>query len=257
MNPEADWKRVMEEIIGGLWQANVDWYKFTGQYSDAINYSKENFIEAAKEGKVLKIGIQVRNNKINKESLHFPYAISACIEFKTATAKLDNIQIQLLDPNAFGEYTGGKDWLAEDQEAFVLQFEDANSGNGALIFGVNEQRQLTIPVGSYYLGDKVAGGMDFEIGRFGNGLNEKYPSYFREDGLGVNADKALSLYFASMTDWLNFLPDGEGSVNNSNGLKIKAISMPMTTLAAGLWEMDGSPCERCWYLNPPVFTFAK
>ena len=44
MNPEADWERVREGIIGGLWQANMDWYQYTGQGSDALNYStKEEF----------------------------------------------------------------------------------------------------------------------------------------------------------------------------------------------------------------------
>jgi len=254
MNPEADWEKVREEIIGGLWQANMDWYQYTGQGSDALNYStKEEFIKAAKEGKVLRIGIPVRRDKskVNEEALHQKSDITMGITLREVEVKLDSIQVQLLDSTAFKEYAGGKDWLADDQETFVLRDNDKNSGNGALLFGVNEAGQLTISVGSYYFGDGVAAEPDLEIGRFGDVGERKYPLPYREDGLGVKADKALSLYFASMADWLNFFPAGEGWWRGKDGSKIIGIGTPKITEAARLWEMDG------WYLDPPIFVFAK
>jgi len=254
MNPEADWEKVREEIIGGLWQANMDWYQYTGQSSDALNYStKEEFIKAAKEGKVLRIGIPVRRDKskVNEEALHQKSDITMGITLREVEVKLDSIQVQLLDSTAFKEYAGGKDWLADDQETFVLRANDKNSGNGALLFGVNEEGQLTISVGSYYFGDMVAAEPDLEIGRFGDVGKRKYPLPYREDGLGVKADKALSLYFASMVDWLNFFPSGESWVRGKDGSHIKEISTLKTVYSAGVWEMDG------WYLDPPIFVFAK
>ena len=258
MNPEADWEKVREGIIGGLWQANMDWYQYTGQSSDALNYStKEEFIKAAKEGKVLRIGIPVRDDitKINEEAYNYYKMFGTMratgITLHTVEIKLDSIQVQLLDPSAFKEYTGGKDWLADDQEAFALRHDDKNSGNGALLFGVNEEGRLIISVGSYYFGDGVAAEPDLEIGRFGDVGERKYPLPYREDGLGVKADKALSLYFASMADWLNFFPAGEGWDLGKDGSHIKGISMLKTVYSAGVWEMDG------WYLDPPVFVFAK
>jgi len=254
MNPEADWEKVREGIIGGLWQANMDWYQYTGQSSDALNYStKEEFIQAAKEGKVLKIGIPVRDDN-SKFKEKFDHAVGdriPAIVLRKAEVKLDSIQVQLLDPNAFKEYAGGKDWFADDQEIFVLRRDDKNSGNGALLFGVDEAGQLTISVGSYYFGDGVAAEPDLEIGRFGDVGERKYPAPYREDGLGVKADKALSLYFASMVDWLNFFPAGEGWSLGKDGSHIKGIGMTKSSDAAGVWEMNG------WYLDPPVFVFAK
>jgi len=49
-----------EEIIGGLWEANIDWANYTGQRNDAVSYTKDAFIDAALEGKKFKIGIPVR-----------------------------------------------------------------------------------------------------------------------------------------------------------------------------------------------------
>ena len=128
---------------------------------------------------------------------------------------------------------------------------------GAVIFRVDDQNNLTVSVGSFYSGDKVVGGMELEIGRFGSGLNEKYPTYYRGDGLGVNANSALSLYFASTADWLNYFPDGESYKTSRDGQKVKGVGTPKTTFAAGVWELDGGPCEECWYLNPPVFVFSE
>lgn len=251
-NPEADWEKVREGVIGGLWQANVDWYKLTGEGSDALNYSQEEFIKAALEGKVLRIGIPVRDNRLREEVVFGKSSLPIGIRFKAVDVKLDSIQVQLLDPNATRVDMGEKGWLAEDQEAFVLRFEDAASGNGSLLFEVNEQGQLVISVGSYYFGDMVTAGRQFEIGRFGSGLNEKYPSYFRSDGLGVDADKALSLYFAAMADWFNYIPDGKSYVlsRNSSG-KLVTVSTLKTVDSAQVWNMDG------WYLNPPVFKFVE
>jgi hypothetical protein len=60
MNPEAEWARVRQEIIGGLWEANVDWAKYTGQGNDVVNYTKDAFIKVALEGKQFHIGIPAR-----------------------------------------------------------------------------------------------------------------------------------------------------------------------------------------------------
>jgi len=273
MNPEADWQRVREEIIGGLWQANIDWDKFTGESSDALNYSKEAFIKAALEGKILKIGIPVRDNitleKIVRakengnliEGPHDDYNVlfikygGSLVRLKLVEVRLNNIQVQVVAVSSFKHLMGEKEWLDLGNEALSQTLTPNDKGNGAIHFGINEEKNLIITTGNYYTGDQPVGGMQLTMGNFNPAFHDKYPTYFREDGLGVNVDKAASFYTACIVDWLKQLPAGEKDIGGGfkDGRRLRYILLPLALPAVGAGSLDTSG----WYVNPSIFVFTK
>lgn len=143
LNKDADWKRLREEILIGLWEANIVWSRFTGPETDATNYTREKFMEAALQGQEFHIGIPVRVDTGEVPNGFDKKHASRAIVLKMVDVRLDNIGIQVLDPYAFREYTGG-DWTTEGQEAYACK-GDAVKGNTICLFSV-ENNNLIISV---------------------------------------------------------------------------------------------------------------
>lgn len=266
MNPEADWQRLREGIIGGLWQANVDYAKYIGLSTDATKYSKENFIKAALEGKTLKIGIPVRDrpdwdNWGDRDDPHSYYNViykkyrQSLLRLKTVNVRLDNIQLQVLDPVHFSKFMGGRDWLDLEQEAISQGLMPSDKGNGAIAFTVSDNGELVITTGSYDFRDiPIPDNPNLTIGRFDDSLHDKYPNFFREDGLGNTADKAASYCIGVITDWLNYLPAAEKKTyygEMKNGIAYKYILVPLALPDDIRENVDK------WYTNPPPFVFTR
>jgi len=246
MNPEADWQRVREEIIGGLWQANVDWASFTGQTNDATNYTQDAFIKAALQGEKFHIGIPVR-----LDGNHIPESIKVMqkgkdrvVILKMVDIALDNIQIQTLAPDAFKQYTG-KGWQENGQEAYDCG-SYPRTGSIAVYFSVNADK-LTISVGSFYSNDNMIQSLQGIVGNFNPVLYEKYPSNFRPDGIGVTADRALSFTLGMAIDELDFFSLAHQHFQGVGGEDIKYISSGAT---------HGYPDQEN-YLHPYLFIFSK
>jgi len=245
MNPEADWNRVREEIIGGLWQANVDYFGFTGEASDAINYSKEAFIQAAKEGKTLKIGIPVRANidwdNVDKEKrpgVSLYKMRPSILNLKMVEIKLDDIKIQILDSDAFKNYLGGKGWWDEEMEAFSpYAFSDSRSPISPVHFSVGDNGELVISTGSYYFGDTRPVPEEFWLGRFNS-----------EKGIGSQADRAVTLFLGETMAELMHFSAGEFKFTGLDGKIIKVVALTMIEQDV-LWEK--------WYVSPQLFIFSK
>jgi hypothetical protein len=266
MNPEADWERVREEIIGGLWQANIDWWRFAGQSSDALNYSQEEFIKAALEGKTLKIGIPVRDhpdwdNWGGRDDPHSYYNViyktdrQTLLRLKSVNVRLDDIQLQVLDPVHFKEFMGGRDWLDLEQEAISQGIMPSDKGNGAIAFTVSDNGELVITTGSYDFRDiPIPDNPNLTIGRFDDSLHDNYHNFFREDGLGVTADKAASYYIGVITEWLNHLPQAEKKTyyrEMKNGIAYKYILVPLALPDDIRIDLD----KR--YTSLPLFIFTR
>jgi hypothetical protein len=242
-NPEADWERVREEIIGGLWEANVDWTSYTGQGNDATKYTREEFIKAALEGNKFHIGIPVRLDAKNIPE-DFERGRDRFVVFKMVDIMLDNIQIQILSPDAFVKYTG-RGWLETGQEAYDCA-SYPGTGSNACFFTTNADR-LMVSIGSFYFGSQIISSLQGLIGNFNPELYEKYPSYFRPDGIGIEADRALSFTLGYALDELDFFSLAHYKFTAPNGDNIKIISIGKTM---------GYPDEES-YLNPNLFIFSK
>ena len=245
MNPEADWERVRNGIIGGLWQVNVDWANYTGQGNDATKYTKEDFVKAALEGKVLKIGIPVRANidwnNIDKDKYSFEYpARPTLLELKTVETKLDYIKIQILDPDAFKNYLGGKSWLEQDMEVFSPIGDPSlsvNYSDGAAHFSVDGNGELIFSVGSYYFKDIQLYPLEFWLGRFNS-----------KKGIGSEADRAVTHFLGVTMAELEHFSAGELKITGIDGTIIKYVGIPRIQQDV-LWEE--------WYLSPQLFIFGK
>ena len=251
-NSEADWKRYKEELIGSLWQANIDWANFTGQPTDATKYSKENFIKAALEGKSLTIGLPRRLDTEGKtfSDSHSEKGQSSYVILETQEVRFDKIQLQILDAEHFKELTG-KEWNGPGQEAFSQSTAVGEKGNGAIYFSVSNEGELIISIGNFDQSrlPVSSDGRLLSVGRFDSQLHDKYPNYFREDGLGINADKAVSYYAGSSLDWLNqFKAAKKDVIIFNNGSRTKYIF-----IGQALYPIN----TDSWYTSSQLFNFTR
>lgn len=248
MNPEADWERVREEIIGGLWQANVDWANFTGQGNDAVNYTKDAFIVAALKGQKFHIGIPVRlDRKYNpKDDPVFESSFGWGVVLEMVDVKFDHIQIQILDPPAFKSYTG-MGWSDNSQKAYSCKGYPESSDDVCL-FTVEEDN-LVLSVGNFSFKNEISvnGGRQATIGRFDPALYEKRPSYFRPDGIGVEADNATTITLGAGVEQLSRYSIAHG-YHIVDGNRIKLINIGRALKY---------PDDTAFYLNPKLFVFSK
>ncbi|MEN6480566.1 MAG: hypothetical protein ABFD29_00075 [Anaerolineaceae bacterium] len=247
MNPESDWQKFREDFLANLWQVNVDWASFTGQRSDALNYStKEAFLEAALEGKKLEIGIPVRidGEKLPDYGFFKEYKSTALI-LKNVEVKLDNIKIQVLDPGAFKNYTG-MNWANDKQEAFACIGGLPWVGANFCLFTAEEEN-LVISVGNSNPADQVLAPRPYLLGKFDSAIYEKYPTYFRPDGIGVEADHAASFLMGfGMADLLGNASAGFITPTGPDGKIFKVINFGAVP-----------PAQRqTYYRNPYLFIFS-
>lgn len=249
LNPEADWARVREEIIGGLWQANVDWANFTGQTNDAVNYTKDAFIAAALQGKQFHIGIPVRldgtsisesdrGHQRNKDQ----YVILQMVD----GVSLDNIQIQVLTPDAFVTNTG-LGWMANKQQAIDCASYPGTAANVCL-FSTDGNKNLTISVGNFNLEGEVVTSKHLLIGRFDPALAEKYPTYFRPDGIGVEADTAANFTLKFVIDELNRFPTASHTFTGADGRTVKVFNVGL---------LKDRFFDEIFYSKPHLFIFSE
>ena len=244
LNKDADWTRVAPEIQGALWQASRDWYAYTGETSDALNYAtREEFIKAAQEGQFFTIGIPERDN-INWDNVDTnKYKVllsikSSLLELNMVRAKLDNIHIQFLDPDAFKQYMEGKGWLDKDMPAFSpVAMASPISDISATLFEVDGNGDLVISIGSYSFRDVPSVPMDYWVGRFAG-----------EQGIGSQADRAVTHFLGRIINKLEYLSEGEEDVVGLDGTTIKYVSISKISQRAP---------DNEWYLSPPLIVFNK
>jgi hypothetical protein len=219
LNPEADWTGFRQLIIENIWQVNMDWLGITSFQTQVNQFNKEQFLKKALAGEELIFGIPVRADTKGAEKLTWyyggiyvgPYAgdggytYTGDMKLATVEARLDNIQIQVADPTAFKDYLGGKDWTASEQEAYTPIGGDnyKKSACTAILFA-EKDGQLVITLGSYYFLDDPKLCDPHVIGRFDAEIHEKYPSYFREDGLGIEADNTSSIILGFAIEELQY-----------------------------------------------------
>jgi hypothetical protein len=225
MNPEADWARVRQEIIGGLWEANVDWANYTGQGNDAVNYTKDAFIAAALQGKQFHIGIPVRlDSEIVPEGDRAVQQVKdALVTFEMVNIELNNIHLQSLVSDAFIQKTG-KSWLDNHQRAYNCGLQEFGVGANACLFSV-ENGKLVMSAGSFYQGGKAIVTRGVLIGDFDPASYEEYPTYFRPDGLGLQADRAVSYTLGMGINELVFYSKSHYQFTGSTGETVKIISV--------------------------------
>ncbi|MBU0578811.1 hypothetical protein KJ628_02410, partial [Patescibacteria group bacterium] len=240
-------ERVREEIIGGLWLANMDWYQFTGEGSDAQNYSsKEAFIKAALEGQTFTLGIPVRADidwgNVDKDV--YPgkaaYGVRPSILFLKMVdgVRLDSINLQIMDADAFKDYMDGKGWLNPENEAYASYATPLeNSAISTVNFSVDESGELVISTGSYYVGEYFPYSDEFLVGRFDG-----------EEEIGSQADSAVSRFLGIAIHELIHFSAGELSLTGLDGTVIKYISLS---------RLDQDVPRDEWYVEPTLFTFAE
>jgi len=132
----------------------------------------------------------------------YPYDV----EFKIVEARLDNIGIQILDPVAFKKYMGGLDWYNAEQEVFSPFPNVPNARPQTAIHFAEKNGQLIISVGSYYFGDAPVSPRSETFGKFDNEISNKYKSYYRPDGIGVEANNAATRIIMWTLEEFNYLP---------------------------------------------------
>lgn len=241
LNPEANWEAFRLMVIKNIWQANRDWANYTGGQSDASQMSQERFLAKALAGEELSFGIPVR---ADTKGAGAPQNYLMYLKLETVKARLDNIKLQVLEPDAF------RDWLDRNQGSYYTHMGGSGTvhelSSIAVNFCVNEGR-LIFSVGSLYTGQLPTAPRDLLIGRFDPSLHQ-YKSYFDERGIGYQADFAASYMAGWAFEELEHL-DGEyvlQTLKASDGSTVKVIFIART-IAYG---------EDQWN-NWNLFTFSK
>lgn len=242
-NPEADWGKFQQIIRARFYEIGWEWYKYTGIRSDVLNYSfEEEFIKAAQEGNVFNIGIPVRvdgsyvpNNTLDqREKDRF-------VELEMVNVSLNDIQIQILAPEEFKQFTG-KNWQENGQKAYDC-ISYPGTGSNVILFSTNETK-LVISVGSFYSKSNIPPSFQGIIGDFNPELYEKYPTYFRPNGIGVKADRAASFILGIAIDEFEFFSLSHFEFTGTKGNK-KYIA---------IGPIEGYPDQEN-HLNPYLFVF--
>jgi hypothetical protein len=109
-----------------------------------------------------------------------------------------------------------------------------------------ENGNLTLSVGTFYQGGKPVMSKPFLIGDFNPDSYQKYPSSFRPDGIGIEADNALSYTTGYWLDELASFSQAHYHFTGSNGAIIKIISVG---------KLMGAPDPNAYYLKPKLFVF--
>jgi len=251
LNQEADWAAFRQLIVENLWQANRDWASFFGLSSDATRLSKEEFLKKALAGEMLTFGIPIRADSKDLTIICPPQGCRpykgrpgektysgypSDIQLHVVQARLDGIRIQVVDSAAFIQYMEGRGWTASDQQAYSLgnpdHVQSIKEASCNAIHFAEENGFLIITLGSYYSDDVPNISQTLLIGRFDTSLHGKYPSYYRGDGLGVQADHASSVLLGSAIEHLQYFQDvrwrnGYGQLvhmKRSDGTFIDALS---------------------------------
>lgn len=255
MNPEADWEKRRKEIIGNFWEASVEWARFTGQGCDASRMTKEAFLAKALSGEELTFGIPIRADTKGLEDKQVDYskdwpkypAYVGDVELKIVTARLNDMVIQALTGSQFMKYMGEKSWTAEGQEAWDPIPAYLDLPYNALHFAEKDGK-IIITVGSYYTGNQVPTTRSMLVGDFKPELAQKYKSYYREDGIGFEANQAITKFLYWGISELGLFPVGKATVHLTDGSSLKFISV---------FEIYNKTPIAPEEFSPPLFIFSQ
>jgi hypothetical protein len=230
LNATADWNGLRQQLIEGLWTANVDWSEYTGESNDATKYStREAFVEAGLQGQTFQLGIPVRIDEslIPKEDTTLWDSRERFVVMQPVDVELRDIQLQILAPVLFKQYAG-KGWMDSGQEAYDSGLSGvARSAPGATLFSA-AGGTLTISVGSLNfvpLEQAASTKPEFLIGNFDAAFPKQYPTRYRPDGIGKAADAAASWVLGMAVDELNNFARGHYEFKSADGSNRKVISI--------------------------------
>jgi hypothetical protein len=248
LNATADWNGLRQQLIEGLWSANLDWAEYTGESSDATKYgTKEAFVEAALQGQTFQLGIPVRmdDSLIPKEDTTFWGSRERFVAMRPVDIQLSNIQLQILAPVVFKQYAG-KGWTDSGQEAYDSGLSGvARSCPGATLFSAADGT-LTISVGSLNfaaLEQTASVPPKFIIGNFDAEFYKERPTHFRPDGIGIGADSAASWVLGMAVDELSNFARGHYQFKSADGSSRKVISIQQAS--------------SIMFTNPMLFVFVR
>ncbi|MBN1453816.1 MAG: hypothetical protein JW963_22570 [Anaerolineales bacterium] len=205
LNQEVDWEAVRTKWLTGLYESGRKWNEWSGEPNDATKYeSAEEWIaavESAPAGTKFTIVLPRRTDlsRLDPEMEYYEQTYddrNEAVSFDTVQADLSRLTVQVVDADRFKTLTGGMDWADPLNPAFSLIAHKLYvAAFNAVMFGVNEQGEVVMTVGSYsFTSDIPLGRKDYYIGRFGG------------DGLGDEAEQAASQFVGLALDMALNLP---------------------------------------------------